>query len=127
MARALVFVASFPLLSRTLPGITRGALALVLSVTLLPIVGGCAMSSFGSAQFRLSGLLLVCVANTAFPLRTIIYKRLRAATGAGNFTIFAGVCWRAATIVAVGNLALDVQPWPIHVPRQSIGAVYARR
>jgi len=37
MARALVFVASFPLLSRTLPGITRGALALVLSVTLLPI------------------------------------------------------------------------------------------
>ena len=78
-----------------------------LCLTLVPIVGGCAMSSFGSAAFRLSGLALVCVANTAFPLRTIIYKRLRAATGAGNFTIFAGVCWRAAVLVAAGNLAID--------------------
>ena len=78
-----------------------------LCLTLVPIVGGCAMSSFGSAQFKAAGLALVCVANTAFPLRTIIYKRLRAATGAGNFTLFADCCWRAAAIVAVGNLALD--------------------
>jgi len=107
---AMTLRAAEPLFSVALVAALMGAKERAsprLCVTLLPIVGGCAMSSFGSAQFRLSGLLLVCVANTAFPLRTIIYKRLRAATGAGNFTIFAGVCWRAATLVAGANLAID--------------------
>ena len=51
------------------------AVSAELGMTLLPIVAGTSMSSFGSAEFSFMGLVLVCIANVAFPLRTIIYKR----------------------------------------------------
>ena len=50
----------------------------------------------------------MAVANVAFPLRTVIYKRVRAATGEGNLRIFFGVCWRAAVMTTLGNVCLDV-------------------
>ena len=83
------------------------AVSAELALTLVPVVAGTSMSSFGSAEFSLMGLLLVCVANVAFPLRTIIYKKLRAQTGEGDFRIFAGICWRAALLSVAGVERFD--------------------
>ena len=82
------------------------AVSAELGMTLLPIVAGTSMSSFGSAEFSFMGLVLVCIANVAFPLRTIIYKKLRSQTGEGNFSLFAGICWRAAVIMLAANIAI---------------------
>merc|ERR1711871_1649445 len=80
-----------------------------LCATLFPIVLGTGMSSFGSAEFNFFGLVLLCIANTAFPLRTIIYKKIKAATGEDDFTMFYGVCWRAALIMLGVNVGNEIR------------------
>ena len=108
---AMTLRAAEPLFSVVLVTMFMGASerpSMRLCMSLVPIVAGTSMSSFGSSQFSFAGLALVCVANTAFPYRTVIYKQLRAATGEGNFTVFADVLWRAAVMVACVNIGLEI-------------------
>eukprot|EP00416_Gambierdiscus_australes_P024524 CAMPEP_0171060680 /NCGR_PEP_ID=MMETSP0766_2-20121228/3980_1 /TAXON_ID=439317 /ORGANISM="Gambierdiscus australes, Strain CAWD 149" /LENGTH=314 /DNA_ID=CAMNT_0011516283 /DNA_START=71 /DNA_END=1015 /DNA_ORIENTATION=- len=74
---------------------------------LLPIVLGACLSSFGSADFTILGLMWVVASNFCFCLRTIQYKQVRRRHQLDEWTLFYHICRMGAVCQLIYALVGD--------------------
>lgn len=76
-----------------------------MSLSLLPVIAGAALSSAESSDFNVAGLAIVAICNVMFAFRGIITKRIKASHRVDNFNLFFQVCYLGMIIQAVLLLA----------------------
>eukprot|EP00960_Hanusia_phi_P057320 763527-Hanusia_phi.AAC.5 len=76
-------------------------ITLPMSLSLLPVIAGAALSSAESSDFNVAGLAIVAVCNVMFAFRGIVTKRIKAAHTVDNFNLFFQVSYLGMIIQAI--------------------------